>query len=1059
LQIYEMQISRRGIIGNRDKQYEWVSTSCATALAAKLPMKEFAAFRLDTLNQCLWRRGDGGREERILLTPKSFAVLAYLVEHAGHLVTHDELLRAAWPNSVIDPQGVKRHVLTLRSTLGDRPKNPLFIETIHKRGYRFIAQVSEIVDSRSIVSSKTAQDLVGRGSALEVLHGAWQRALSGARQIVFITGEPGIGKTALAEEFQRQVALGERTVHMAYGQCIEGYGSKEAYGPMLDALGRLCRGPQAGPIVQILLSDAPTWLAQLPSLLTPEHREKLQREILGATRERMVREIGDALESITAQTALLLVLEDLHWVDDSTVDLISALARRRAPAKLMLLATCRRLDAEPPGHPLRALMPYLLVHRLCRKIDLTPLSEADVEEYLAAQSPAGRPPPGLSALVHRHSEGNPLFMVAALEHMAKRSLLTCANGRWQMQKSLEQIEFEVPDDLRHMVEAQLEPLSAPERSALELASVSGASFCASVIGAAADLDSHSLENLYEELSRRHHIVKWVSTHALPDGSMTECYAFAHVLYRQVLYDRQPPRRRARLHGLIGERLAASYTQRMEEVATELVYHFEQAGDWPRAIDSLQQAAEIAGRRYAHRQADAILARALELVSRLPEAQRAQTETQLLASLAAHRTAAFDMRAIETYETLAARAADYGLIDVQVRALLDLSLLLSFASTERCLELVQRALQLSAEQDPAMRIRTRTACAFRRLSVSGWNAQDAHEIRVGLAELGKGQGLAALDSDLLEASQHYCVSGEYREGRRLALEVRAKRLEAGTNPIEYERAGFLAALNAVFLGEWGDALKEFAAGIAGARKNADDRHALRVRIHQAWLHLHALDFRGVRVICDSALAPLRDPAFRTTSGQPIGYPAQRRQALILSGSASTGLGDYASALEDLSTAASEMDHQTMFLDWYSHMPLAAGLTELCLATGDCVRARREAARFLDKALATKERTWQGLAWEINARVALENRDHARARECIGKAVSTVQGFEVPLAAWRAHATAAHIEEEAGNPEAARSYRHSSRATILRLANSLPEHEPLRKIFLSAPAVARVLNQDA
>ena len=86
--------------------------------------------------------------------------------------------------------------------------------------------------------------------------------------------------------------------------------------------------------------------------------------------------------------------------------------------------------------------------------------------------------------------------------------------------------------------------------------------------------------------RRHHIVKWVGTHALPDGSMTECYAFVHVLYRQALYDRQLPGRRARLHGLIGERLAALYTQRMEEVAPELAYHFEQASDSPRAIDSI-----------------------------------------------------------------------------------------------------------------------------------------------------------------------------------------------------------------------------------------------------------------------------------------------------------------------------------------------------------------------------------------------------------------------------------------------------------------------------------------
>ena len=344
-------------------------------------MKLFAAFRLDPLNQCLWRRGDTGHEARILLAPKTFAVLAYLVEHAGRLVTHEELLEAVWPGSVIEPQAVKRHVLTVRAALGDRPKNPIFVETMPKRGYRFIAPVSAPVAAESPIGAiGPARDLVGRGSAFEVLRETWRRALNGERQIVFITGEPGIGKTALAEEFQRQVAVGERSVHIAHGQCIEGYGSKEPYAPMLNALGELCRGPQAEPIIQILSTEAPTWLAQLPALLTREHRATLQREILGATRERMVREIGNALESVTAETPLLLVFEDLHWVDDSTVDLISALARRRTPAKLMLLATCRRLDAEPTGYPLRALMPYLLVHRLCREIDLTPLSEAEVEE-------------------------------------------------------------------------------------------------------------------------------------------------------------------------------------------------------------------------------------------------------------------------------------------------------------------------------------------------------------------------------------------------------------------------------------------------------------------------------------------------------------------------------------------------------------------------------------------------------------------------------------------------------------------------------------------------------
>jgi tetratricopeptide (TPR) repeat protein len=649
-------------------------------------------------------------------------------------------------------------------------------------------------------------------------------------------------------------------------------------------------------------------------------------------------------------------------------------------------------------------------------------------------------------------------MVAALEHMAKRNLLTRVDGRWQLHRPLEQIEFEVPEDLRHMIEARLEPLSAQEQSALELASIAGESFSSNMISAESGIDSNCAEDLCEELSRRHHIVKWVGTQSLPDGSVSERYEFVHALYRQVLYDRQLPGRRARLHRQLGERLAAMYALRIEDVVPELAYHFEQAADWPRAVDYLQQAAQIAGHRYAHRQADSIIARALELVGHLPEAERARTEPRLLEILAAHRMAAFDMRAVETYETLAARAADYGLINVQVCALLDLSFLLAFTSAERCLEVVERAVQLSAEQDPAIRVRTRTAYAYRRLSVGGWNAQDALEFRTGLAEIGEIQGLPARESDLLDDSQIRWASGEYREGRRLALEVRAKGLEPAADPnlrFEYDRAGTLVVLNLVFLGEWGEALKEFAAATAEARKNGNDRRTLWRQVQQALLHLHALDFRGVQAICDSALALLRDPALRAAPSQPIGSPGQLRRALILSGSASAGLGNYARALEDLSTAASEMDRQTVFLDWYWRMPLAAGLTESWLATGDRVRAQLEAERFLDRALATEERTWQGLAWEINARVALANRDEARARDCIARGVSTVQGFEVPLAAWQVHATAAHIDEESGNLESARSHLDLSHAKIMQLANSMEQQEPLRKIFLSAPAVARVL----
>jgi predicted ATPase len=148
---------------------------------------------------------------------------------------------------------------------------------------------------------------------------------------------------------------------------------------------------------------------------------------VGATRDRMLREIGEALEIITSDKPLLLVLEDLHWVDSSTVDLISTLARRRAPGKLTLIGTYRPVDATLTQHPLKTVKQDLLVHQLCREIALKPLTEAEVAEYLGIESPGAPVPEGSAALIYRHSEGNPLFkLITPVKLTCSHWSCTCA---------------------------------------------------------------------------------------------------------------------------------------------------------------------------------------------------------------------------------------------------------------------------------------------------------------------------------------------------------------------------------------------------------------------------------------------------------------------------------------------------------------------------------------------------------------------------------------------------------------------------------------------------------
>ena len=148
---------------------------------------------------------------------------------------------------------------------------------------------------------------------------------------------------------------------IAYGQCVEQYGACEAYLPLLEATARLCRGPDREQCLAALKQYAPSWLLQLPGLLTLEDRALLQPRVQETNRERMLREMAEAAEQFTSQRTLIIVLEDLHWSDMATLDWLTYIARRREPARLLILGTYRPGDVLASNHPLRAVVQELQI--------------------------------------------------------------------------------------------------------------------------------------------------------------------------------------------------------------------------------------------------------------------------------------------------------------------------------------------------------------------------------------------------------------------------------------------------------------------------------------------------------------------------------------------------------------------------------------------------------------------------------------------------------------------------------------------------------------------------
>jgi DNA-binding winged helix-turn-helix (wHTH) protein len=258
----------------------------------------------------------------VRLDPKSWRIFEVFVARAGQIVAKDDLLAEAWPDTVVSEAALTTALKRLRTALGDDARSPRYIETIHRRGFRFIAAVEP---ESSPASGSSSHTIRGRDDELARLAAARLAADEGLCQVFLVTGEMGIGKSTLIDTFADSLPPAWRILRC---QCVEQYGSREPYMPLLEAVEELVASGTDPDVLSVLRRHAPTLLAQMPWVLDKEEAETLQALALAGTGQRMLREAASALEAL-ADRGLLLVVEDLHWSDPATLDLLAAIARRR----------------------------------------------------------------------------------------------------------------------------------------------------------------------------------------------------------------------------------------------------------------------------------------------------------------------------------------------------------------------------------------------------------------------------------------------------------------------------------------------------------------------------------------------------------------------------------------------------------------------------------------------------------------------------------------------------------------------------------------------------------
>lgn len=805
----------------------------------------FGEFQVDEGNARLSRAG-----RPVDLPPKAFELLCALARHPGQLVTKDALLDAVWGHRFVSESVLKTTISQLRGALADDARAPRYIETAARRGYRFIApfeaaplQAPAVLPALAdIDAAATDAALIGRAAALRQLAASLDLAAHGKRQLVLVAGEPGIGKTTLIDRFLATLAPARAT--QALGQCVEHYGAAEPYMPVLEALNMRCRA-DAG-LVELMRRTAPTWLAQLPWYLGSEDRHQLQREVAGSTQDRMLRELGELLDRYTAQQPLLLVLEDLHWSDHATVQLIGYLARRRGPAALMLLGSFRPTDIIVDEHPLAGLRQELRLHGLCKEIDLEAFSETDTAAFVADRLDGAPVPEAFVRALQAHTEGLPLFVANLLDELRAEGTLRRADdaGAWRFP---DLAEVTVPSSLLGVVEKRIARLPAQLQHVLGVASVAGTEFLHLPLAEALSMPAEALQALLDDADQRHHWLRGGGSATLPDGRRAARYAFRHALYRHVFYQRLGAAQRPPWHRRIGDALRSAHGAAAGEVAAELAMHFERAHEPALAIGQLAVVAARALGRSAAREALHAARHGLRLIAERPAGQAPpdiELDLCVLEGVALTRLHAIaEPEVAAAFERARVVCERVGANPARARALHGLWWV-SFARSEldAALALAQRILALAdGSGDDGLRLAGNSALGMTLMN-RGQFAESRHHLEAALALYEQvGDALPAgmfVQDPGVEAITYLALvcwwTGEPARARRLIDEgiALAQRIR---HPISQMIALHMGAALHCFTGEFAQARD-----VARQRFEVIRRHGLPLGPGEhSWLHGRAL----------------------------------------------------------------------------------------------------------------------------------------------------------------------------------------------------------------------------
>ncbi|MCA2989505.1 AAA family ATPase [Gemmatimonas sp.] len=548
--------------------------------------------------------------------------------------------------------------LAVRDTTGTLAATPpggpttIFAPTLPGTGSDAVATSAAAPRRGAGVGARTTV-VVGRRTDRALFMDAWQRASSGRGSLLVVSGEPGVGKTTFVEACLAEIADSTGVV-VARGRCSERLAGTEAFLPILEAIESAMRADPSGDIAALLRRHAPTWHREVGDS-NPAHATGVDGAAPGlqaASPERMKRELLGFIDATARAHPLAIVLEDLHWADSATVDMLAYLGSRVDDLPLLVITTLRESEMRLSRHPFMASLLDLQARGLSESIALGLLDADDVQELLDRRYPGHRFPPTFARLLHHKTDGSPLFLVDLLRWLGSRGALADFAGAWQLTRGLPEVERDLPPSVRGMIQRKIEQLEESDRKLLTVASVQGFLFDSTVLADVLGMEQADVEERLTTLDKVYAFVRPVAEHDLPDSTLSVRYRFVHVLYQNALYHDLQGARRVQLATQVASALEARYGARATEVAADLAVLWETARHPAKSSGYFAVGAMRAGEKFAYTESAELASRGLAQIALLPDGEAKTTlEIGLRVSLGFTNVVTRGFHAPETFEQM------------------------------------------------------------------------------------------------------------------------------------------------------------------------------------------------------------------------------------------------------------------------------------------------------------------------------------------------------------------------------------------------------------------------